>query len=49
VVNPDDSAPGPDTEHTEQAFGYSISDRMESQIIVDALESAIARRGVKVT
>ncbi len=34
---------------SNRIVGYSISDRMESQIVVHALESAIARRGVKVT
>lgn len=34
---------------SNRIVGYSISDRMESQIVVHALESAIARRGIKVT
>jgi len=34
---------------SNRIVGYSISDRMESQFVVHALESAIARRGVKVT
>lgn len=33
---------------SNRIVGYSMSDRMESQIAVDALESAVARRGRKV-
>lgn len=29
-------------------MGYSIADRMTSQLAVDALESAVSRRGVRV-
>jgi transposase InsO family protein len=34
---------------SNRIVGYSISDRMQSQIAVDALESAVARRGGNVT
>lgn len=33
---------------SNRIVGYSISDRMESKIAVDALNSAVARRGVSV-
>src|SRR5690606_40755005 len=33
---------------SNRIVGYSIADRMTSQLAVDALESAVSRRGVRV-